>query len=101
MPLDRSAQVRTKTADDTTVNPFFLALNILVVAGIALALLWPQIRERRQADVDLPNAIRPNRPGQELTDAVTEWAKATGVLTQDGTPGEHAMTDDSEPDHPA
>ena len=83
----------TVLADDNTVNPFFLALNVVVVAGIALVFLLPRIRERREAEAELPTSIRPNRGGQELADVVTDWAKATGVLAADGTPDPEALAE--------
>jgi len=66
------------------VNVTFAALNILIVAVLIGVFVVPRLREHQQSKVDVPRAIRPNRPGQELADVVTEWAKTTGVLNEDG-----------------
>lgn len=67
------------------MNVTLAVLNILVIFVVAAVFLVPRVREYRETKADIPNGIRPNRPGQELADAVTEWAKVTGVLSEDGT----------------
>lgn len=76
------------------MNVPFAALNLIAVIAIAVVFLRPRLRERREAAVEVPPAIRPNRAGQELADVVTEWAKATGVLNPDGSVGEQPADSD-------
>lgn len=66
------------------MNVTFAALNILVIAVLVGVFVVPRLREHRESKVEVPRAIRPNRPGQELADVVTEWAKTTGVLKANG-----------------
>ena len=73
------------TADGRSVNVTFAALNIFVVAVLIGVFVVPRLREHQGSKVEVPRSIRPNRPGQELADVVTEWAKTTGVLDANGT----------------
>lgn len=66
------------------MNPTFAALNILVLAILLVVFVVPRLREHQESKAEVPRSIRPNRPGQELADAVTEWAKTTGVLAAEG-----------------
>lgn len=66
------------------MNVTFAALNIIVVVVLVGVFLVPKLREHQEAKTEVPRSIRPNRPGQELADVVTEWAKTTGVLSADG-----------------
>ncbi len=66
------------------VNVTFAALNILVIATLFGLFVVPRLRQHRESQVPVPRAIRPKRPGQELADVVTDWAKTTGVLRADG-----------------
>lgn len=66
------------------VNSTLAALNILVVAVLLVLFVLPRLREHRELRSEGPRSVGPNRPGQELADAVTEWAKTTGVLTPEG-----------------
>lgn len=81
------------------MNPYVLALNVLVLVSIGLIVAVVRYRGsrpsrgNRDAAPDLPTSMRPNRPGHELADVVTEWAQVTGVLTTEAT-GE-ASTDGS------
>jgi len=68
-------------ADEHRVNLTFAALNILVVLVVVAIFVVPRLREYRESKLDVS---RPNRPGQELADVVTEWAKSAGVLQADG-----------------
>ena len=73
------------------VNSTILAVNICVLIVIGLAMAWPHLRRRGEPEVDaeVPTSIRPSRDGRELTDAVTEWARATGILTPDRDRDDH------------
>ena len=66
------------------MNVTIAALHIFVVAVLIGVFVVPRLREHQESKVEVPRSIRPNRPGQELADIVTEWAKTTGVLGADG-----------------
>ena len=66
-----------------------VALNVLVLVGIGLIVAVVRFRDSRssrsgyEAAIDPPTSMRPNRPGHELAEVVTEWAQATGVLASE------------------